>query len=93
MKLSYEIVLPLLFIALCAVVVFVRWNKPFDLLRALSINFMCSACYAGPFVRVGWDKALVAFLVIFGITSLFSMAIWSDRRSRQRLTSKPPESS
>lgn len=93
MKLSYETVLPLLFVALCAFVVFVRWNKPSDLCRALSINFMCSACYAGPFFRVGWDKALVAFLLIFGITSVFSVAKWSDQRRRQRLTSKPMESS
>ena len=93
MELSFENVLLLLFIALSAVVIFVRWNKPFDLRRALAINFLCSACYAGPFVRVGWDKALVAFLFIFVITSLISGFKDEAQRRRKRSTSSKLEQS
>lgn len=96
MKLSIDDVLLLLFIALSVFVIFaiiVRWNKLHNFRRALSINFLCSACFAGTFVRVGWDKALVAFLFIFVITSLFSGFKDEAQRRRKRSTSSKLEQS
>lgn len=93
MKLSFENVLLYLFIALCAVVIFFTWKKPFDLRRSLSINFLCSACFAGTFVRVGWDKALFVFMFMFVITSLFSGFLREAQRRRKRSTSSKLEQS
>lgn len=48
-------------------------------------------CFAGPFVRFGGYKAVVAFLVIFAITALFSVARWAEHcRYQSTLSSKEP---
>ena len=64
-------------------------RRPFDLSRALSVNAMCACCFAGPFLRFGWDKAVVAFLCIFVITSLFAVARWAEHRHYQ--STLPPK--
>ncbi len=51
-----------------------------DLSRGLAINFMLSCCFAGPFFRVGWDKAVAAFLILFVITAPITIARWSAHR-------------
>lgn len=58
-------------------------HRPFVLSRSLSVNALCASCFSGAFVRTGWDKAIVAFLFIFVITSLFSIARWAEHRHNQ----------
>lgn len=58
-------------------------HRPVELSRPLMINAICACCFAGAFVRAGWDKAVVAFLVIFVITSLFSVGRWAEHRHYQ----------
>ncbi len=66
-------------------------HRPLVLSRALMINAMCGCCFAGGFLRAGWDKALAAFLVIFVIASLFSVGRWIEYRHYQStLPSKQP---
>ncbi len=81
----------LLFISFPVVARLTR-HRPFVLSRSLSINAMCACGFAGGFVRAGWDKALVAFLFIFSITSLFSVARWCEHR-RYQLTLSSNETS
>ncbi len=64
----------------------------FDVSRALAINFMLSCCFAGPFFRFGWDKAVAAFLIIFVITAPITIARWSvHRRYLSTVASKEPK--
>lgn len=58
-------------------------HRPYDLLRGLSICMMCAGCFAGPFLRVGWDKAAVAFLFIFVPTATIVIGRWSVLRHYQ----------
>lgn len=67
-------------------------HRHFVFARSLSINALGACCFAGAFVRAGWDKAVVAFLVIFVITSLFSIARWAEHR-RYQSTVSPQEPS
>lgn len=55
-----------------------RWS--ITLARGLSINAICAACFAGPFVRSGVDRAAVAFLFVFGISSLFTVIRWCGQQ-------------
>lgn len=68
-------------------------HRHFVLFRSLAICALCACCFAGPFVRFGWDKALVAFLVIFVIPSLVSVGRWSEHRHYEstRTPKKPTE--
>ncbi|MFO1042998.1 MAG: hypothetical protein U0941_14505 [Planctomycetaceae bacterium] len=60
-------------------------HRPFG----LSVNQCDASCFAGPFLRFGWDKSVVAFLCIFVITSLFTVGCWIERRHYQ--STLPPQ--
>ncbi len=64
-------------------------NRPYDLLRGLSVCAMCAGCFAGGFVRAGWDKAAVAFLFIFVSTAPIAIGRWSVLRHHQ--STLPPK--
>lgn len=73
------VIVPTLAVVIIAII---RSHKPYSLSRALLVNAFCSGCFAGPLMRLGWDKALVAFLALLGITSGISFGIWSARHPR-----------
>ncbi len=66
-------------------------HRPYELLRALSVCALCACCFAGGFVRAGWDKAAVAFLIIFVFTAPIAVARWAEHRHYQ--STLPPKES
>lgn len=89
MNLLKEYALPAILIMGFMVLAYRTRHRPFNLSRALSVNAMCACCFAGPFLRFGWDKAVVAFLCIFVITSLFAVGRWAEQRHYQ--STLPPK--
>ncbi len=73
-------VMPLVFVIGGLIAVRLQRHRPYDLLRALSACALCACCFAGGFVRAGWDKAAVAFLVIFVFTAPIAVARWAEHR-------------
>jgi hypothetical protein len=65
-------------------------HLPPNLLRGLSVCALCAGCFAGGFVRAGWDKAAVAFLFIFVPTAPIAIGRWSVLRHYQ-LTLPPKD--
>ena len=63
--------------------VWLRSHRRYDLLRGLSVCALCAGCFAVGFVRVGWDKAAVAFLFIFVPTATIAIGRWSVLRHYQ----------
>ena len=76
-------VMPVVFVIVSLIAARLTRHFPADLLRALSICTMCAGCFAGPFLRVGWDKAAVAFLFIFVSTAPIAIGRWSVHRRYQ----------
>lgn len=76
-------VVPIAFFIGGLVVARMTRHRPYDLLRGLAICTMCAGCFAGPFLRVGWDKAAVAFLFIFVPTAPIAIGRWSVLRHYQ----------
>jgi hypothetical protein len=86
MNILNEPILPSLLIAIVMTFFILAWltrHRPIVLSRSLSVNALCACGFAGAFVRAGWDKTVVAFLVIFVTSSLFSFARWAERRHDQ----------
>ena len=69
--------------------VWLRRHRPYDMLRGLSVCALCAGCFAVGFVRVGWDKAAVAFLFIFVPTATIAIGRWSVLRQYQ--STLPPK--
>lgn len=85
-------VVPVVLVIVFLVAARLTRHRPFNLWRGLSVNAICACCFAGGFVRAGWDKAFVAFLFIFVITSIFSVGRWAEHR-RYQSTLPPKEPS
>ncbi|MBL8819877.1 MAG: hypothetical protein JNL58_27880 [Planctomyces sp.] len=64
-------------------------HRPYNLLRGLSVCALCAGCFAFGFVRVGWDKAAVAFLFIFVPTATIVTGLWAEHR--RYLSTLPPK--
>ncbi|MFO1043000.1 MAG: hypothetical protein U0941_14515 [Planctomycetaceae bacterium] len=66
-------------------------HRQFNLLRGLSICMMCAGGFAESFLRFGWDKTAVAFLIIYVPTALIAIGRWSElRRYQSTLPPKEP---
>jgi len=96
MNIWKEYVLPVVSVAFFIgglVVARMTRHRPYDLTQGLSVCTMCAGCFAGGFVRAGWDKAAVAFLFIFVPTSIIAIGRWSVHRRYQSTLpqQEPPE--
>lgn len=46
---------------------------------------MLAYCFAGPFLRFGWDQAAVAFLLICISLSLLAVSRWAEHRHHRSM--------
>jgi hypothetical protein len=89
MELLKQYILPIVLVIVGLLAARRERHRPYDLLRGLSVCAMCAGCFAGGFVRAGWDKAAVAFLFIFVPGALIAIGRWSVLRHYQ--STLPPK--